>query len=248
MLKRIPLSFCLLFGVLVAGVPAKAAMTMAATASPTQAIAKVGIADLLKLAVEPTPAASTLTLKDLPPGFTELPPEISAALSSRLDVLSQQIGPGNLKPENFFAFVNPQDFQIVLGFTSNIPNQPEQASFDASMQQLSKPEVQQRMLSQLQEGVKKLGEIKVTDYRTLSGLNNLANASAGITLGLEMRGQPLRVDCATFRRNSTGAFTAVMYPSDTKPKIAVAEVAQKLDGRIVQLPTDAPSPSTNVPK
>ncbi len=237
-----------MFGVFVVGFPAKAAMKIAPT-DQAQAQVKLGIADsFLKLAVEPTSAASTLTLQDLPPGFTELPPEISAALSSRLDVLSQQLGQGNLKPENFFAFVNPQDFQIVLGFTSKIPEKPQQASFDASMQQLSKPEVQQRMLSQLQERIKKIGEIKVTDYRTLPGLNNLANASTGITLGLEMKGQPLRVDCATFRRNSTGAFTAVIYPNGKPPKVAVGEVAQKLDGRIVQLPIDAPSPSTNIPK
>lgn len=240
MSKRISLNLCLLFGVLFVQFPAQAA---------TPAIAKLGIADaMLTLAVEPTPAASTLTLKDLPPGFTELPPEISAALSSRLDVLSQQLGQGNLKPENFFAFVNPQDFQIVLGFTSKIPNQTQQASFDASMQQLSKPEVQQQMLTQLQERIKKLGEIKVTDYRTLPGLTDVANASNGVTLGLETRGQPLRVDVAAFRRDATGAFTAVMYPTGKQPKVGVGDVARKLDGRIVQLPASSPSPSTNVPK
>lgn len=215
--------------------------------TPTRAIAKLGITDtILKLAAEPTPAATSLTLKDLPSGFTELPPEISAALSSRLDVLSQQIGQGTLKPENFFAFVNPQNFQIVLGFTSNIPDQPQQASFDANMQQLSKPEVQQQMLSQLQERLKKLGEVKVTEYRTLPGLNDLANASTGLTLGLETRGQPLRVDVAAFRRNSTGAFTAVMYPLGKQPQVNVGDVARKLDGRIVQ--PASPSGATNQPR
>jgi hypothetical protein len=237
--KKIPLNLCLLFGLLFA-FPAQAA---------TPAIAKLGIADtMLQLAVEPTPAASTITLKDLPPGFRELPPEISAALSSRLDLLSQQIGQENLKPENFFAFVNPQDFQIVFGFTNKIPSQPQQASFDASMQQLSKPEVQKRMLTQLQERVKLLGEIKVTDYRSLPGLTDIANVSTGITIGLETRGQPLRIDIAAFRRDATGGFTGVMYPLDKQPTVGVGDVARKLDGRIGQLPAASPNPTTNSPK
>lgn len=239
--RKLPLSVCLLFGLLFTQMPTQAA-------TPNGAIAKLGRTQtMLKLAAEPTPATASLTLKDLPPGFTELPPELSAALSSRLDVLSQQIGQGNLKPENFFAFVNPQNFQIVLGFTSQIANQPQQASFDASMEQLAKPEVQQKMLIQLQERVKKLGEIKVTEYRTLPGLNNVANSSTGITLGLETRGQPLRVDVAAFRRNSTGAFTAVMYPVGKQPSLGVGDVARKLDGRIVS-PSAAPSGSTSQPQ
>jgi len=235
---RTPLSLFLLLGVLFTGVPAKAAITTV-SASPKQAIAQQGIAEtLLQIAVEqPTSTAATLTLKDLPPGFTELPPDLSSVLSSRLEVLTQQLGQANLKPENFFAFVNPQDFQIILGFTSQLPNQPEQASFDTSVQQLQQPEVQQQM-SSLQESIKSMGPIKVTEYKTLPGLNDVANSSTGITMGLEAQGQPLRLDFATFRRNSVGAFTAVMYPNGGQPKLAVGEVARKLDGRIVQVSAD----------
>lgn len=235
--KRISLSFFLLFGIILAGVPAHAAITKASAASQKLPVAQQGIAEtLLQMAAEQPAPKAALTLSDLPSGFTELPPEISAALSSRLEVFSQQLGQGKMKPENFFAFVNPENFQIVLGFTSKIPNQPEQTSFDANLQQLQKPEVQQQMLSQLQEKVKKLGDIKVIEYKALPDLNNLANASTGIAMELEMKGQPLRIDCAAFRRNSVGAFTAVMYPKGEQPKLAVGEVAQKLDTRIVQIP------------
>lgn len=249
--QRIPLSLCLLFSVLVAGVPAKAVMTTAPTVSSREFIAQEGIAKIiLQVAAEqPASTAATVTLQDLPAGFRELPPELSAALSSRLDILAQQLGQGNLKPENFFAFVNPQDFQIVLGFTSQLSEPSAQASFDANMQQLQKPEVQQQMLGQLQERLKRAGEIKITDYRTLPGLNDVANASTGITLGLETKGQPLRLDFAAFRRNSVGAFTAVMYPNGGQPKVAVGEVARKLDSRIVQLSANTNAfPSTSTPK
>lgn len=241
MAKRLSLTLCLLTGVIFSGMPVKAAITTSPASSNWQPIAQQGIAETFtQMAAEkPTSAQATLTLEDLPPGFTKLPPELAAEFASRLSVLSQQVRQGSLKPENFFAFANPENFQIVLGFTNKFPAQPEQASFDASLQQLQKPEVQQRLLSQLQEQLKNYGEIKVTEYRALPGLNNLADASTGITLALEMQGQPLRLDFAAFRRNKVGAFTAVMYPNGEQPAIAVGDVAQKLDNRIVQLSADA---------
>jgi len=104
--KKIPLNLCLLFGLLFA-FPAQAA---------TPAIAKLGIADtMLQLAVEPTPAASTITLKDLPPGFRELPPEISAALSSRLDLLNQK---------TFLPSLTPKISKSSLGLPTKSPLSP----------------------------------------------------------------------------------------------------------------------------
>ncbi len=242
MAKRISLSVCLLVGVLVAGAPAQAAITTAPTVSQPPLTAQPSIAKTFNplVAEQSAPAQATLTVEDLPPGFTELPPEIAASIASRLEVLQQQVGPGNLKPENFFAFVNPKSFQIVLGFTAKLPNQAEQARFDGSLEQLKQPDVQQRTLNLLQEKLKAFGEIKVTEYRPIPELNTLANASTGITLGLEMRGQPLRLDLAAFRRNATGAFTGVMYANAAKPLVGVGDVAQKLDRRIEQLSSRAP--------
>ncbi|HEY9673476.1 MAG TPA: hypothetical protein V6D11_18680 [Waterburya sp.] len=242
MAKRISWSVCLLVGVLVAGAPAQAAIVTAPTVSQPPLTAQPSITKTLNpIVAEPsTPVLAALTVEDLPPGFTELPPEIAASIASRLEVLQQQIGPGNLKPENFFAFVNPQNFQIVLGFTAKLPNQAEQSRFDGSLKQLTEPEVQQRTLNLLQEQLKAFGQVKVTEYRPIPELNTLANASTGITLGLEMRGQPLRLDLAAFRRNATGAFTGVIYANGAKPLVGVGDVAQKLDRRIEQLSSRAP--------
>lgn len=236
MAKRTSLSWCLLLAVIVAGVPAQATMTTAPTVSQPPLTAQHGIAKtLLQLAAEPSaPAQATLTLEDLPPGFTELPPELAANIASRLDVLGQQLTTGTMKPENFFAFVNPENFQIVLGFTGKLPNQAQQASFDTSLQQFKQPEVQQRTLSLLQDQLKTFGQVKVTECRAIPELDNLANASTGFAVGLEMRSQPLRLDLAAFRRNGTGAFTGVMYATGDRPAVAVGNVARKLDSRIEQ--------------
>ena len=236
--KRLSLSLSLLTSVILAGVPAQAATPTAPTVSQQQPTT-TQIISPIAAEQQATPQAA-LTLEDLPPGFTELPPEVATTIASRLDVLRQQLGQNSLQPENFFAFVNQQNFQIVLGFTGKLPNQSEQASFDANLQQQQKPEVQQMMLSQLQEKLKEFGGLKVTEYTALPELNNLANASTGLTMAMEMQGQPLRVDFAAFRRNNVGAFTAVMYPTNGgQPTAAIGDVAQKLDARILQLSADA---------
>ncbi len=242
MAKKISFSLSLLLGVIANGVPAQAAITPAPL-SQSLLIAQSGIATaLFQLAADPpasrTPQAA-LTLEDLPPGFTELPPQLAAKIASRIEVLKAQMGQGNMKPEDFFAFVNPKTFQIVLGFTGQFPNEAEQTSFDANLQQLHQPDVQQRTLSLLQENLKSFGSIKVTEYRALPELNNLANASTGIALALEMHNQPLRLDLAAFRRNSMGAFTGVMYANGQQPVVGVADVAQKLDRRLQQFSSDS---------
>jgi hypothetical protein len=241
MKKIIPLSLCLLSAVIFIGVPAQAKTTVASTASPTTLVAQQGVAQsLLQLTAEqPASAQATLTLADLPPGFTQLPPELAAAIASRLDALRQQLGQENLKPENFFAFVNQQNFQVVLGFTGKLPDQPAQTSLDTSLKRLQQPEVQQKMMSQLQEKLKGMGRIKVTEYKALPEFNNVANASTGMALGLEIQGQPIHLDFTAFRRNSVGAFTAVMYANGKQPAITLGDLAQKLDGRIVNLSADA---------
>lgn len=241
MAKRISLSLCLLAGVIIAGVPAQAAITTAQTLSQPSLTAKQGTVKMvLQMAAEqlaPTPA--TLTVEDLPPGFTELPPELATMLASRLELLKQELGQGNMKPENFFAFVNPKNFQIVLGFTGKLPNQSEQASFDASLEKVKQPEVQQQTLSVLQEKLKSFGQIKVTDYRSIPDLSNLANASTGMTLAMEMQGQPLRLDLAAFRRNATGALTGIMYANGEQPLVGVGDLARKLDQRIEKFSANA---------
>jgi hypothetical protein len=242
MAKIISLTLCLLTGVFFAGVPAHAMSATASTVYPTPLIAQQGIAQTLpQIAAEQSASTqATLTVADLPPGFTALPPQIAAAIASRLDSLRQQLGQENLKPENFFAFVNQRNFQVVLGFTSKLPNQVAEENFDTSLKQLQKQEAQQQMISQLQQQLKNFGGIKVTEYNALPEFNNVANASTGMALGLEIQGQPLRLDFTAFRRNTVGAFTAVMYPNSKQPTIGLKDVAQKLDDRIVKLPAGLP--------
>ncbi|MBD1813475.1 hypothetical protein NDA07_23750 [Microcoleus vaginatus DQ-U2] len=80
----------------------------------------------------PTPAGDlsnlVLTLQDLPAGFTEMPPATIQKLVSRLN---------RLKTGSVFAYQknDDQQFQIVGGFTTPLPNRIDRATFDAQIRE-----------------------------------------------------------------------------------------------------------------
>lgn len=186
----------------------------------------------LLVARSQAPEGAALTLDDLPDGFTEIPPMMQEQLAAQFQALGQQFGPQDLELENFFVFVNPANFQVVMGFTGDLPTSAEQSQFDANLKKMENPEVQKQVLTQMQEKLEKMAGVEITSYTPLSGLDDVADASTGMMLEMTMQGQPFRVDMASFRRSSVGAFAAVMYPA-SGDAIGVRTLADKLDSRIL---------------
>jgi hypothetical protein len=182
---------------------------------------------------QPAASALTLTLQDLPAGFQELPAQIKPLIAAQLDTIKEVLGQQNLQLDNSFSFVNPQPLEVVLGFSTILPNQPlTLLKFDASLQQLQQPNTIQKLQEQLQAIQP---GINVVEYKALPDLNNIANSSRGITLVIKMQDlPPLRMEMVGFRRNKVGSFTAVVYLDGAKPVITVKDVAAKLDDRILQ--------------
>lgn len=182
----------------------------------------------------------TLTLQDLPAGFQELPAELKPRIAAQLDIIKRVLGQQNLSLDNYFAFVNPQQLEVVLGFNTTLPNQPlALLKFDASLRHLQQPKARQQLVSQVEKGLKASSVgIMVVEQAALPDLNNLANTSAGMTLALQMQNLPtLRTDIAAFRRNQFGSLTAVFYLDGSKPAIALKDIATKLDERMLNSPT-----------
>ncbi len=177
----------------------------------------------------------TLTLQDLPPGFQEVPQQIKQQIATWLEPFKQLLARGNLPLSNFFAFVNLQKFEVVFGFTRILPDQPLALSiFDATLQQMQQTAARQQMISNVREKLQNVQGIELVEYQALPELNNLANASTGLTLAAKLQGKPIRIDIAGFRRNTVGAFTAVFYVDGGKPVVPVKDVVGKLDNRILQ--------------
>lgn len=197
---------------------------------------------------EPLPDAEsvpTLSLEDLPAGFHLLPPKFTAQIAQQLVALGQQLGQGSIDPDNLFAFIHPQSFQIILGFTGEVENAEMQAKFDNNMLSLQQPEMQQQMLSQMQQQLSAAGGVDVIDFASVPELNNIADASGGFTIGLNVQGQPFRMDLASFRRNNVTAMTAVMYLEPMGAMLPVRDVASTLDGKIAGDLPKLPSLSLN---
>lgn len=232
MAKKVLLTLSLLCGVILASSHPQAALS----STITQPVTQPSMAAIVTEMVAQNQASSNLklTLEDLPPGFQELPPALAGEIATKLNSFRQQLALANIKPEDFVAFVNPQNFQVVIGVTGNLAKAQEQASFDANLQQLKKPAVQEQLLGQLRQELKSFGGVEVVNYNSLSDLNKLANASTGFGVDLNVLGQPARMDMAVFRRNAVGAFTAVMYLNGQEPTVLVGDVARKLDGKIVK--------------
>ncbi|HEY9295739.1 MAG TPA: hypothetical protein VIQ31_05090 [Phormidium sp.] len=230
MIHRFSLSLCLLTGAICAG--SSIPVVFAQTPPPaTQQLP----------AATPVPAQTynnaVLTAQDLPPGFKELPPEAAAQIQSQFEMLSTQLAQAGMKPEKYFAFINPDTLQIVVGFTGLIPNQPDQANFDSMLKQMQQPENQQRMINQIRESIKASQGIKIVDYAIVPTVNNIGETASGMTVGIDMQGQILQIDLAAFRRSNVGAFTAIMYRKGDRPSVNLDAVARQLDTRIVQTPS-----------
>jgi len=188
-----------------------------------------------ELIAQTSPAESTptavLTADDLPAGFVAIPPEVREQVIGQFGILAREFGQDSLEIKNLFGFFNLKEFQAVLGFTGELPTASEQESFDNNLQRLQDPKVQEQILSRIQEKLKDAGDVEVTNYRLLPELNTLGDASVGLSLELAMEGELFEIELVAFRRQSTGAFTAVVYPQSGEA-IALKGLAETLDRRI----------------
>ncbi|MFQ4146989.1 hypothetical protein [Chlorogloeopsis sp. ULAP02] len=178
-----------------------------------------------------TTQATALTLKDLPAGFKELPPQLKTAIATQLEPLKQAIAKDNLPLDHFFAFIEPEKMELVMGFTGNLANQAQQAQFDAALKQVQKPEFEKE-IKKLEPGLRSLQVVKFMNYQKRPEFSNLAHASTGFSVGAKIEELPVNFDVIGFRRQSFGAFTAVMHMTGKEPSISVKDVVIKLDGRV----------------
>ncbi|MEC4982581.1 MAG: hypothetical protein SAJ37_02685 [Oscillatoria sp. PMC 1068.18] len=231
MAKKLSFTLCLLTGIFFSAVSAKAQIPF----QLAQFESENPVQTLSQTAPAPSLPVVALTVEDLPSGFEKLSPELTEQIASQFQFFRGDLGENTLEPDNFFVFVNPDEFQVVLGYTGDLATEAAQKNFDANLEQLQQPAAQQAMLAQMREKLKTVGAVEITSYAPLPQLSNLGNASTGMTMAVKMQGKPFRMDMASFRRNRVGAFTAVMYLDEEVSPVAVGEVARQLDSKILQL-------------
>ena len=176
-----------------------------------------------------------LTLEDLPSGFEAMPP---AEFGFTKEDLSQD----DFTVESLFAFLEAEHFELVMGFTTLVPTKLEQAGFDVALRQ---PDF---LLDSVIGG---MGTTDILEQNDLPDFDDICDASAGVTVAVDMEGIPMRMDIVAFRRDVVGAFVFVMYIDGDVPIVPIGDVTRKFDERIVEvlsvtptlvLPTSTPAP------
>lgn len=233
MFKKVFLALCLINGIVFSS-----GAVHSQTLEPTNLLAYEGDnpSEATESDTEVKEAKVVLTPEDLPPGFQSLPPEFADQITSQFKVLSEKLGQGNLQPEDYFVLVSPNltNLQIVMGFTGKL-EEGAIDNFDANLEDMQKPESREQVLALMQGALKNFPGLAIVDYEELPLEEQIADNSTGMRATIKLQGRSFQVDMVTFRREQLGVLTGVMYFENKEPKVSVAEVANKLDERILNL-------------
>ena len=174
-----------------------------------------------------------LTLEDLPSGFEAMPPV-------ELGFTEEDLSQDGFTVESLFVFLEAEHFELVMGLTALVATRLEQAGFDVALRQ---PDF---VLDSLIGG---MGATDILEQKDLPDLDDIGDASVGVTVAADMEGIPMRMDIVPFRRDVVGAFILVMYIDGDVPIVPIGDVARMFDERIVEAlsVTPTPLPSTPIP-
>lgn len=130
----------------------------------------------------------------------------------------------NFKVESFFALLEPTNFEMVMGFTTQLQTMLNKAGFDLALNQ---PSI---LLNAFMGG---MGDIGASEPEELPAFEDtIGDSSAGMTVVANIEGMSMNVDIAVFRRKSIGAVVITMYLDGQQPPVSLMDVATKFDGKI----------------
>lgn len=169
----------------------------------------------------PDLSAAVLTSRDFPHDFLEPSPE-----EFGIEV-GESIEEG-LKIESAFVLLRFEPLEMILGVTTLISNKQDQADFDRIMRQGD------ALLEDLIQG---LGgdSASVLAQPELFDLKAVGDESVGMTIAVNLEGDPVRADVVFFRRDVVGAIVYVYYFDGESPLVPAQDVARKLDERIIEV-------------
>ncbi len=159
-----------------------------------------------------------INAQDLPGGFQAMPPE-------ELAQLKQELRQEDFSVESLFAFMEPNNFEMLVGMTTSLKNQQEQKDFEAI---LASPESLQRLMT---EGMGATQILRQTPLR----LENVGQAAAGVNLKLNLEEIAANLDIVAFRRDAIGVLVFLLYLEGQTPRRPIANLAQILDRRALSI-------------
>jgi hypothetical protein len=164
----------------------------------------------------------TLKLDDLPEGFEEIALEDIAATA--YEVLFGD----DAELSSVFGFIyssRTDEDDTITGFTVYLPTGEERFTFSKGLDQ---PE---QLLDSI---IESLEVEEVFDQAMLLGLEEIGDASIGLTITARIDNVDWRIDIVPFRTEDTGAVVMVKYQDSISPIMTVEEAAAALNRRIVE--------------
>ena len=174
-----------------------------------------------------------LTLQDLPPGFTEMPPDYVASLRNKLSQRPE------FNATSVFAYQKIDskllELQLLIGFTFQLSDPTLQAAFDQGIGEGI-------FAKAFTQGLNDDKELQFTPPATLTLQDKMGEVSAGWRSQGKVENIPMNVDLALFRRGQIGVVMATIYLDGTKPTITISEAGRKFDSRMIELKPDLTQP------
>jgi len=197
--------------------------TKTPTPSPTSTDTPVPTATFMPtrtMTVTPTATPDmtslVLNLDELPFGFEEMDP---AEMGLSFENLAAQGFPA----ESLFAYVNPEIFEVVFGYTAHIGGGLTMAQANLAM---SEPEaVQQGFLSGFSAH-------KIMRSGFLVGLDDIGKNRIGMTVTTNEGGIPMTTEMIVFRREFVLAYVIITYRDGQEQPLTLHDAAKILDARI----------------
>ena len=175
-------------------------------------------------AAEPTPVPE-MDLSDLiltPEDFPDV--AFSQVSLEEMGMSVDDLNSEDFTVESFFALLEPTNFEMVMGFTTQLNSLLQRTGFDLTLNQ---PET---LLEAFLGG---MGDMGASDMQELPEFEDtIGDSSAGMSVVADMEGMGMRMDVVVFRRGSVGSFVITMYLDGQEPPVSLMDVATKFDAKI----------------
>lgn len=189
--------------------------TSTATPTPRPTATPTLTPTVLPTSIEAPEPQALLRLEDLPDGFESVPPAEFGLEEGQTFAEGITIG-------DAFAYIEPNRFEVIFGFTMALPQRLDQVGFDAG---LERPEV---LIDGLVAG---MGSTEYRDVEVLEGVDQIGDKSSGIGLVVVSDPIALQMDMLIFRKGALGAFLVLMYFEGEQPLTSVLGLAETMAGR-----------------
>lgn len=175
-----------------------------ATQEPTEAPVKV-----------PDMSAARIFRQQLPGGFEEIPMD---------DVEQGGMLPGKEEylPEVVFAYVNKNDFQLIIGMNFLLVDAINRIGFSAALKDTDT----------LKEFAGAIGGENIRDEVVIETMDDLGEKRSAMAMVADVEGVPMNVNVAIFQRGVIGGIIMSMSAEGEEAKISFEDLGQLFDKRV----------------